>query len=97
MLTNLLNKPEAYRKKIALVSTVFIFMLIVGVWANVRGFGSDSAKLAVAPQIEEKKGDTAPTRALSRSFSESFNAFKESLASVFVPFITGIEVYESGE
>lgn len=106
MYEKILNKPESYRKKLAVFSSLFIFMLVVGAWGNVRGFWSNS-ETNVTVSTEEKPSDTkqlilvsktsspTPIQAVRRSFSGVMSAFKESLASVFVPFITGIEVYNS--
>lgn len=103
MLGNILQKSESHRRKIALASTFFIFMLIAGVWGNMRGFLGNSTQVDEAPAITVEVARPAkPTKAIGNSFSgvlreltKQFDSFKESLASVFVPFITGIEVYDS--
>lgn len=109
MFENLLKKPESYRKKAALATTLALFAIILFSWSfyeglitfpdkEISGFPRDN--LAASAALEKEA--LSPMENISgafdsvfKEFKNEYNALKESLESVFVPFISGIEVYES--
>ena len=106
MLKELRQKPEEYRKKLALgLSSGFLFTML-SVWVYSNGFLGFSEPLIVKnvedPKvlIDKKDGATSPIANTANTFGslwgeigDQYNSFKESLSNVLVPFITGIEVY----
>lgn len=104
-----MEKPESYRNKwalgLAIVFSVFIFFG----WALYNGylnFGNEgtmatpkstsqvagvvSAKSVPSPVENTKETFQAAFGEINKQYQE----FKDSISAVFVPFITGIEVYE---
>ncbi len=106
LLEKIRQKPESHKQGVALsLSLVITFLVALG-WAGQRGMigGGD---LAEAPKVENQNQTALSVNALSpiesskqslssglSQIKEVYDSFKDSLASVLVPFITGIEVYE---
>lgn len=99
-------KPESYRHKVAFFTATTISLAIFFSWAGFKGYiGLPNGEIAyVEPQNNTAAVISTPTpfdnsknafSAAMSQFSGQFSALKESLANVFVPFISGIEVYES--
>lgn len=107
MFKNLQNKSESYRKKAALLTTVGLFSIIFISWAAYRGMISLPETIAFESDISNEKNlgaieAASPFESISAAFGSVFTelkseyrALQESVSDVFVPFITGIEVYES--
>lgn len=107
-LEKILNKPEASRNQWALSLAVLCSVLIFvgfGFYRGFLGFGGatlasskNSDQLASVISAEKAPSPIANTKGTFRSvFSEisaQYQDLKESLSAVFVPFVTGIEVYE---
>lgn len=104
-----MNRSGEYRNRWALglsvVSSLFIFIS----FAFYKGYislGNDSGQIIAA---EQKYSDqvasivtpASPLQNTKETFEAAFNEinkqyqeFKDSLSNVFVPFISGIEIYE---
>lgn len=104
-----MKKPEEHRKKWALGLSITLSALIFSGWAFYRGFvsfggGSVFAEKERPAQVATiVKADSAvtPFENTKETFGVAFQEIgkryqelKDSLSAVFVPFITGIEVYE---
>ena len=102
------KRGEEYRRKSALFASLFVFVLLLGIWSLEKGIldlgsGDSSVLSKRRDSVEIIKAESAPSPlesssgALSSVWSEmnkTYIDFKNSVSSVFVPFITGIEVYE---
>ncbi len=101
------KRGEEYRRRTALAASLLVFVSVLGVWSVQKGyldFGSNNSIISKDRDISEiAKVESAPSPldsskgALNSIWSEinkTYIDFKDSVSSVFVPFITGIEVYE---
>ena len=103
MLISLKQKPEHVRHKIALGGAFLITLIIFVGWAFSKGFfGYSNTTVVTETKIVEKTisqakspiGNTKSTfSSVFSGVSAQYDALKESVASVIVPFITGIDVY----
>ncbi|MEK7117178.1 MAG: hypothetical protein AAB861_00190 [Patescibacteria group bacterium] len=103
------EQPESYRHKVAFFTTTVISLAIFVSWAGFKGYiGFPEGQVAYTPeqnvaaltasQIEPASPFDNSMNAFKAAFSkfgEEYNSLKESLSNVLVPFISGIEVYES--
>lgn len=105
----LYQRPESYRHKVAFFTSSIISLAIFVSWAGFKGYiGLPNGQVAYTP--EQNVAALAATqtepaspfdnsinafKAAFSQFGEEFESLKESLSNVFVPFISGIEVYES--
>lgn len=101
-------REESYRSNWALGLAVFCSVLIFAGFGFYRGFlGFGGGTLAASKSLDQMasviSADKVPSpiqnskETLQSVFSEintQYQDLKESLSAVFVPFITGIEVYE---
>lgn len=106
---SIMEKPEAHREKWALGLTVFLTAIIFFSWTLYKGYfdlGDSSTVAKEEPKIQTAAAAMAPgpienskntIRNAFDDFRKQYNDFKESVSSVIVPFITGIEVYESSK
>ena len=106
---NLRMKPESYRHKLAFFTATTISLIIFVGWAGSKSYiGLPNREVAYKPEQNVAAAASAKIETLS-PFDNSINALKaafsqfgdqyaslrESLSNVLVPFISGIEVYES--
>ena len=101
-----MSKPEEYRNRWALGLSVTLSVFIFVSFAFYKGYLSfGSEKLAVGQKYSEQVASVviapSPVENTRKTFETAFEEinkkyqeFKDSLSAVFVPFITGIEVYE---
>jgi hypothetical protein len=104
---SIMEKSEEHREKWALGLTVFFTAVIFFSWTLYKGYidlgGSGTVVVKEEPKalvataaapgpIENSK---STLRNAFDEFAKQYSDFKESVSSVIVPFITGIEVYES--
>lgn len=104
-----MEREEGYRNKWAFGLTVSSFLLILFSFAFYKGylnFGSENvmAQNGTSNQMANViSADSVPSpihntkKTFSAAFEEinkQYQELKDSLSSVFVPFISGIEVYE---
>lgn len=103
---SIMEKPEDHRNRwavgLAVVSSLFIF----AGFGFYKGYISIEINRSVAPKTQVATpimAEDAPSpidnskKIFKSAFIEiesQYRAFKESVSSVIVPFITGIEVYE---
>lgn len=109
MLEDLRQKPEHYRHKVALSGALVVTLMIFSGWAFSKGFfgfgeetiltksevGKEEVQTSSLSSSNSPVGNTK--NAFSAAFEEigrQYQAIKESMASVLVPFVTGIEVYD---
>ena len=113
MLDGLKKRPESTRRKIAFSLSLFISLLIFSGWAlnkgyfgystttvaqNSEGVLESSSSSTEAPKVGSPLVNSESTfNSAFDQIKEQFNILKESLASVLVPFITGIDVYNKGD
>jgi hypothetical protein len=86
---------------------VIVSLLIASGWVYSTGYLDYGTPVVAESSIKKeeiKKVAPAPLANASSSFdsifaqiSEQYDALKASVASVFVPFITGIDVYNKGD
>ena len=105
-LQNILEKPDHHRENWALVMATFFSVFIFVSFAFYRGFLSFGGDYQIAeqkPTVELASVASVPTPIQStkdtftnafKEIDNQYQQFKDSLSAVFVPFITGIEVYE---
>src|SRR5690349_15896105 len=104
MLEEIRKKPESSRRKIALGTSLGVMLLIVSVCAYNKGYFGYSTTTVVAektesiqetstPDINKSKINTPLTLALDQIIKR-YGELRDSIASVMVPFITGIDVYQ---
>ncbi len=106
---SIMQKPESHRHKWALGLTLFFSMLIFVSFAFYRGFISfgntgtlaDKKPLNNMANVVSAESVPSPIENSRETFKSSFDgikkqyqSFKDSVSSVFVPFITGIDVYQ---
>ena len=104
-----MEKSEEHRNKWAFGLTVICSIFIFTGWGFFSGFlnfggGSELTKQASKNQtaaVVSTKSVPSPIENTKNTFKSAFGGikeqyqeFKNSMADVFVPFITGIEVYE---
>lgn len=105
-----MTKPEEHRNRWALGLTITFFVLIFVSFAFYKGylgFGKDNiiatqqksgnqvANIASAESVPSPLQNTKETFiAAFEEIDKKYQEFKDSMSAVFVPFITGIEVYE---
>ena len=104
-----MRESEEVRGKWAAGLTALSFVFIFFGWAFYKGyvdFGGSGAKVVEEQKISSAKNIAAVAvpsplenskETLGAAFDEiksKYSALKESLSSVIVPFVTGIEVYE---
>lgn len=101
------KRDEEYRRKFALYTSLFVFVAIFSIWSFERGIldlNSDNSNISKKENTGQLASVEATPSPLDSSkevvdsvwseISKSYEEFKESLSNVFVPFVTGIEVYE---
>ncbi len=101
------KRDEEYRRKLAFFSSLIVLLLVFSVWSierdifELKSKGNNLSLSNRSGQLASVASAPSPIdsskQALDSVWSEvgkSFNDFKESLSNVFVPFFTGIEVYE---
>jgi hypothetical protein len=106
---SIMTKPEAHRSKWAFGLTVVLSAFIFVSFMFYRGFlsfgsnqtlvkknsSSQTANVISATTVASPIQNTQKTLdAAFKEISKKYNEFTDSISSVFVPFITGIEVYE---
>lgn len=103
------ERPESYRHKVAFFTATAISLIIFAGWAGSKGYiGLPNGQVAYEPEQNVAAlaaSQTEPASPFDNSmnafkaafsqFGEEFESLKESLSNVLVPFISGIEVYES--
>ena len=104
-----MEKSEEHRNKWALGLTITLSVLIFGSFVFYKGYLSFGKESVVAEQKSKSNVATAvsldlapsPVQSTKETFKAAFGEinkqykeFTSSLSDVFVPFITGIEVYE---
>ena len=103
------RKPDSYKHKFAFFTATFISLIIFAGWAGSKGYiGLPSGEVAYTPEQNVAAASSAKLevpspfdnsmnaiKAAFGQFGEQYNSLKESLSNVLVPFISGIEVYES--
>lgn len=106
LLETMRQKPEHHKRAISFGLSLVITLVIALGWAGQRGIlGGEGEGMAEAPKIVPTKQTAsvalAPVESSKRSLTSGLESakqaylnFKESLANVLVPFVTGIEVYE---
>lgn len=104
-------KPESYRHKLAFFTATFLSLVVFVGWAGFEGYirlpngevsYNESQQNIASVAASNSTNVLTPfdnsknaLRATMEQFSKQFGILKESLSNVFVPFISGIEVYES--
>ncbi len=102
------QKSEAEKRGIALGLSITITLLVAVGWAGERGLlGGGRGSVAESQNIDKSSQTAAVVKSVSpvesskrtlfqglEGIQKSYQDFKESVSSVLVPFITGIEVYE---
>lgn len=101
------KRDEEYRRKFALYASLFVFVAVFGVWSLQRGIldlnsgRPDISKKENSGQLASVEAAPSPLDSSKEvagsvwsELNKSYNELKESLSNVFVPFVTGIEVYE---
>lgn len=107
---SILEQPEEKRHKLALGLSTALTILIIFSWAFSKGILSlrspnttvaekdDSSQVANVISAEKAESPFQSTKETFESafkqIESQYNEFKESVMSVMVPFVTGIEVYE---
>lgn len=107
---SIMEREESYRSRWALGSTLFCSFLILISFAFYKGFLSFGAgdgiiakqkpesQLASVVSAEKVPSPIQNTKKTFQSafyeIGKQYQDFKDSLSAVFVPFITGIEIYE---
>lgn len=102
ILDNIRQRPEHHKKAVS----VFLSLILTSVFVLGWAFQKDiiSPNVAKSERYERVTASTkpaSPTQSYKRSVKKAFgelssvySAFKASVSSVIVPFITGIEIYE---
>ncbi len=103
-----MEKPEEHRNKWAFgLAVVFSIFIFTG-FAFYRGFlslniniGKTSAQVANVVSVVSAKSVPSPIETSKETFSAAFSeigkqyqSFKDSMEAVFVPFVSGIDVYQ---
>ena len=101
MLDFLRKKSESTRRKIAFGTSLAISLLIFASWFYHKGY-LDYGTPIIAQKSEETsvpvvKNTISSFDSVFTQIGKQYDAFKESVASVLVPFITGIDVYNKGD
>jgi hypothetical protein len=102
---SIMEKPEEHRNKWALGLSVTFTVLIFISFAFYKGyltFGNGyTAPQTQTANVVSAKSVPTPIESTGETFKTAFdeikkqyNSFTDSLSAVFVPFITGIEVYQ---
>jgi len=102
---SIMEKPEKYRNKWALGLSVTFTMLIFVSFAFYKGYLSfGNGYMAPKDQtanVALAKSAPTPIESTKETFKTAFDEIKkqyqnftDSLSAVFVPFVTGIDVYE---
>ena len=106
---SIMEKSEKHRNKWALSLAVVCSVFIFTGWGFFTGFlnfennnqvvgqksGSQTAAVVSAKLVPTPIENTKETfKSAFGGIKEQYQEFKNSMADVFVPFITGIEVYE---
>jgi hypothetical protein len=102
---SIMVKPEEHRNKWALGLAVVFSVLIFVSFAFYKGYlsfgniyqksGNQVANVISADAAPSPIENTKQTfKAAFEEIDKQYQEFKNSMAAVFVPFITGIEVYE---
>ena len=103
LLEKIRQQPETHKKGVALGLSLALTLVISLGWAGQRGW-LNNGEVAQAPKANQITSNTlalSPIQSSKKSLASGlsgleglYEAVKNSVASVFVPFITGIEVYE---
>lgn len=100
------KKEERHRRRIALFSSLFVFVLVFSIWSVNRGIikifpdndtkisNTGSINLASVSALSPIESSQKTLSHFLRRLNNSYLEIKESLSNVFVPFITSIEVYQ---
>lgn len=101
---SIMQKPEEERNRWALGLTVTFSVLIFAGFAFYKGylgfggnavFGGQTASVVSAEAVPSPVQNTKDTfEAAFGEIGKQYREFKDSVSSVLVPFITGIEVYK---
>ncbi|PIR40199.1 MAG: hypothetical protein COV33_01045 [Candidatus Zambryskibacteria bacterium CG10_big_fil_rev_8_21_14_0_10_34_34] len=106
---SIMEKSEEYRNRWALGLTVVCSIFIFIGWGFFTGFlsfrndnqvigqksGSQTASVVSAKLVPTPIENTKNTfKSVFNGMKEQYKEFKDSMADVFVPFITGIDFYE---
>ena len=107
-LESIRSKSESHRRGVAVGLSFFITLIVFLGWVGQRGFLGGNSSVAEAPKVEVAKqtasaaNTISPLESSKKSFMSGFEeikktyqGFKESVSSVLIPFISGIEVYEN--
>ena len=101
-----MQEPEEHRRRwalglsIALSAIIFLGwvvqkdMIVFGGGGKVAETGESSQLAAVSSIPSPIENSKQTFGAAFKEISKQFDAFKASVSAVFVPFITGIEVYD---
>ncbi len=104
-----MEEPEERRNKWALGLAVTCSVFIFFGWAAFNGYlnfgnngtvvdqksASQTAAVVSAKEVPSLTQNTKETfKSAYSEIGEKYQEFKDSISAVFVPFITGIEVYE---
>src|SRR3989344_6611278 len=107
---SIMEKSEEYRNRWALGLAVVCSVFIFTGWGFFTGFlsfgnnnqvvgqksGSQTAAVVSVKLVPTPIENTKETfKSAFSGIKEKYQEFKDSMADVFVPFITGIEVYEN--
>lgn len=101
---NIRSKPEDHRRKVALGMSLTITAFIFVGWLSSKGWigftPSSDSKLQTAQVIQADKA-ISPIKSTSKTFKEAGDQIKaatkeftDTISQVFVPFVTGIEIYQ---
>ena len=106
---SIMQRSESYRQKSALGLTLFCSIIIFVSFGFYKGFISFGNAGTLANEkssnnvanVVSAKSVPSPIENSKETFKSSFGdikkqyqSFKDSVSAVFVPFITGIEVYQ---
>src|SRR6185436_19629216 len=113
MLTKIRQKPEEYRKKLALgISSGVLFVMLLS-WVYLNGFlgfgepiiaeknsnnTSQTASVALSDSsISPFDSSKSTFSGILNSIADQYHLLVETIGSVMVPFVRGIEVYEKSK
>ncbi len=106
LLEKIRQKPETHKKGVALGLALALTLVISLGWAGQKGWLGEgsiagSAQPAESRLVGKVVQPLSPIESSKRSLTSGLSglrglyaSMRDSVASVFVPFITGIEVYE---
>jgi len=100
-----MQKPEEYRDRWVLGLSVFLTAVIFVSFLSYKGYlGFNNKKSSQTADVISAENIPSPIQNAQKTFGTAFGEIdkkyqelKDSLSAVFVPFITGIEVYDRGQ